>query len=53
MNKESSMRKLTNALGLDMPQLGLGSWPMKGEKCTRAVGLALELGYRHIDTAPA
>lgn len=47
------MRNLTSRHGLDMPQLGLGTWPMKGEECTLAVRQALELGYRHIDTAPA
>lgn len=36
-----------------MPKLGLGTWPMVGEECTRAVVQALELGYRHIDTAAA
>ncbi|MDT4841215.1 2,5-diketo-D-gluconic acid reductase B [compost metagenome] len=47
------MRTLTTANGLHMPQLGLGTWPMKGEECTGAVVQALELGYRHIDTATA
>lgn len=47
------MRKLSTAQGLNMPQLGLGTWPMKGDECTYAVRQALELGYRHIDTAPA
>jgi 2,5-diketo-D-gluconate reductase B len=36
-----------------MPKLGLGTWPMLGEECTRAVEQALALGYRHIDTAAA
>ena len=39
--------------GLHMPKLGLGTWPMLGDECTRAVEQALELGYRHIDTAQA
>jgi diketogulonate reductase-like aldo/keto reductase len=37
--------------GVEMPRIGLGTWPMKGEACTRAVSRALELGYRHLDTA--
>src|SRR5438067_1110866 len=37
--------------GVRMPALGLGTWPLTGEACTRAVASALELGYRHIDTA--
>jgi 2,5-diketo-D-gluconate reductase B len=36
-----------------MPKLGLGTWPMLDQECTRAVEQALELGYRHIDTAQA
>ncbi|TLP65397.1 MULTISPECIES: aldo/keto reductase [Pseudomonas] len=47
------MHRLTTRLGLDMPALGLGTWPMTGSDCTRAVHQALELGYRHIDTATA
>jgi len=34
-----------------MPKLGLGTWPMRGAECRRAVEAALALGYRHIDTA--
>lgn len=34
-----------------VPALGLGTYPMKGEDCRVAVRTALELGYRHIDTA--
>ena len=45
------MESITNALNLNMPKLGLGTWPMLGDECTAAVLQALELGYRHIDTA--
>lgn len=34
-----------------MPQIGLGTWELKGEKCAEVVEMALEIGYRHIDTA--
>jgi 2,5-diketo-D-gluconate reductase B len=34
-----------------MPALGLGTWPMKGADCEEAVHSALDMGYRHIDTA--
>ncbi len=34
-----------------MPVLGLGTWQLVGSKCERIVGKALELGYRHFDTA--
>jgi 2,5-diketo-D-gluconate reductase B len=36
---------------LDMPSIGLGTWPMKGAECEGAIETALAMGYRHIDTA--
>src|ERR1700730_13046578 len=36
---------------IKMPMVGLGTWELKGKECTDIVSLALELGYRHIDTA--
>jgi diketogulonate reductase-like aldo/keto reductase len=40
--------------GHRMPMLGLGVWQVPdGPKCVNAVRWALELGYRHIDTAQA
>lgn len=37
--------------GQDMPLLGFGTYRLQGKACTRAVILALEVGYTHIDTA--
>jgi 2,5-diketo-D-gluconate reductase B len=37
--------------GATVPALGLGTWELRGDECTRAVEHALGLGYRHIDTA--
>src|SRR6266550_5397764 len=38
----------------EMPMLGLGVWQVPdGPECVNAVRWALELGYRHIDTAQA
>lgn len=34
-----------------MPLLGLGTWQARGEEVRRAVAAALEVGYRHVDTA--
>jgi 2,5-diketo-D-gluconate reductase A len=34
-----------------MPLVGLGTWQMTGSRCQAAVRSALEVGYRHIDTA--
>lgn len=40
--------------GVAMPLLGLGVWQLAdGEEVERAVGWALEAGYRHLDTAQA
>src|ERR1700733_3011505 len=40
--------------GDQMPMLGLGVWQVPdGPECVNAVRWALELGYRHIDTAQA
>ncbi len=33
------------------PPIGLGTWQIQGEECTEIVKKALEIGYRHIDTA--
>jgi len=37
--------------GYSMPVLGLGTWHLVGLACERMVSKAVELGYRHIDTA--
>jgi diketogulonate reductase-like aldo/keto reductase len=34
-----------------LPELGLGTWQVEGEDAREAVRDALDLGYRHIDTA--
>jgi diketogulonate reductase-like aldo/keto reductase len=42
------------ANGLELPLLGLGVWQVRrGRETENAVRWALELGYRHIDTAQA
>jgi len=38
---------------VDVPAVGLGTWRLRGDDCRRAVEAALELGYRHVDTAQA
>ena len=37
--------------GVAMPQLGFGVWQVPDAEAAKAVGLALEAGYRSIDTA--
>ncbi len=34
-----------------MPLVGLGSWQLRGRRAYDAVSFALEVGYRHVDTA--
>lgn len=43
--------KLNN--GVVIPQLALGTWLIDDDKVTDAVKSALQMGYRHIDTAQA
>ena len=42
---------LVIAHGARIPGLGLGTWALRGEECAKSVEAALQLGYRHIDTA--
>jgi len=37
--------------GAHIPILGLGTWELRGQACTRLVEQAVRLGYRHFDTA--
>ena len=37
--------------GIAVPQLGLGTFKLTGDACIAGVASALQLGYRHIDTA--
>jgi len=37
--------------GTDVPKLGLGTWQLTGDAVREAVCDALQLGYRHVDTA--
>ena len=42
---------ITLNTGADIPQLGLGTWPLDDAEVADAVEAAAALGYRHIDTA--
>lgn len=44
---------LTLANGVEIPQLGLGTWLIDDGDVAGAVKAAVKLGYRHIDTAQA
>jgi 2,5-diketo-D-gluconate reductase B len=43
--------KFIEVKGARVPALGFGTWPLNGADCARAVREAIEVGYRHIDTA--
>ena len=44
---------LTLPNGIKVPQLALGTWLIDDDKASDAVKAALDIGYRHIDTAQA
>lgn len=39
--------------GVEVPKIGLGTWRMDDDTAYRSVRTALDLGYRHVDTAQA
>jgi 2,5-diketo-D-gluconate reductase B len=45
------MMQYVEAHGARIPQIGLGTMTLTGEAGVRAIKTALELGYRHLDTA--
>ena len=49
--QEIVMSVIELASGHAMPLLGLGTWQLRGDECTSVVQMALEMGYRHLDTA--
>src|SRR5271155_395618 len=54
VSDQTDGRWLDLADGNRIPRLGLGVWQVdNGRECIDAVRWALELGYRHVDTAQA
>ena len=43
--------QLTFSDGNKIPTLGFGTWKLTGSPCATMCKKAIELGYRHIDTA--
>ena len=43
--------KYVDMQGAQVPALGFGTWQLVGAGCTRAIRTAIDIGYRHIDTA--
>jgi 2,5-diketo-D-gluconate reductase A len=51
MKTPENQSVLTLNTGAEIPQLGIGVFKVDDDECERVVSDALELGYRHIDTA--
>nr|WP_203229096.1 aldo/keto reductase [Halobellus captivus] len=51
MDEEDVEMEYAEAYGTRVPKVGLGTWQLTGEACYETVSTALELGYRHVDTA--
>ena len=43
--------KFLDMQGAKLPALGFGTWQLDGQVCISATRKAIEIGYRHIDTA--
>ncbi len=43
--------KFTLSNGVEIPKIGLGTWMIDDDKAAQTVCAAVEIGYRHIDTA--
>jgi 2,5-diketo-D-gluconate reductase B len=51
MPREATQTETLTVQGVQIPKLGFGTWQITGPDCEASVRDALELGYRHIDTA--
>ena len=45
------MSKFFTKNNVNIPSIGLGTWDVRGKEGEKTIQLALDLGYRHIDTA--
>lgn len=43
--------KIVEANGANIPAPGMGTWTLRGRQCSDLVTEALDIGYRHVDTA--
>jgi len=51
MSNEAPQAPSVAAGDARIPAIGLGTWDLRGETCSRIVRDALKIGYRHVDTA--
>lgn len=47
------MMKVSLNNGMEIPQIGVGTWTLRDETARKNVRMAIEAGFRHIDTAQA
>ncbi len=53
MTRDDAPARELQIRGTSVPRLGFGTWRLNGAECFTAVRDALDIGYRHIDTARA
>jgi 2,5-diketo-D-gluconate reductase B len=53
MPREATQERTVTVQGVEVPKLGYGTWLVEGQDAYDGVLDALELGYRHVDTARA
>ncbi len=51
ISKTTNQKSMKLNNGFEIPQIGVGTWTLRGETARQNVRLALEAGFRHIDTA--
>jgi 2,5-diketo-D-gluconate reductase A len=51
MSQSTEVPTVPLAGGVQLPMIGLGTWKLTGGDVETSVNAALEIGYRHIDTA--
>jgi 2,5-diketo-D-gluconate reductase A len=51
MTKPAEVPAATLPSGARMPLIGFGTWKLRGQQAHQALTIALQTGYRHIDTA--
>lgn len=51
MSKVTNLNNVKLNNGLEIPKIGVGTWTLRDEIATKNVCLALQAGFRHIDTA--
>lgn len=53
MPRETTAEQNLTVQGTTIPKIGFGTSGLTGDECEESVRDALELGYRHVDTAPS